>query len=181
MRCPRCNFEGGLVDGACARCGYRRTNISGASLSVGSVSRRYTLSSSTSAVSSTSGPLTMQRVKRGDVLRQGRYRLLEQLTLPENQQGQGTAWLATDSQLPQGRVVIREVILPGEIAENKKQMVRSIALRLSELAQHPGFPKVLEELSEQDDYFIVFQRIEGESLAALLRRQGGALPERTVA
>src|SRR5215471_5595465 len=143
MRCPRCNFEGDLVDGACARCGYRRLNISGDSFSVGSVSRRYT-HSSTSAAPTASRPLTLQRVKRGDVLRQGRYRLIEQLTLPENQRGQGTAWLATDSQLPHGRVVIREVILPGEIPENKKQMVRSIALRLSELAQHPGFPKVLD-------------------------------------
>jgi ABC-type branched-subunit amino acid transport system substrate-binding protein/serine/threonine protein kinase len=180
MRCPRCSFEGDLVDGACAGCGYRRLNISGDSFSVDSVSRRYSLSS-TPAASSASRPLTVQRVKRGDVLRQGRYHLIEQLTLPENQQGQGTAWLATDSQLPQGRVVIREVILPGEIPETKKQMVRSIALRLSELAQHPGFPRVLDVFSEQDDYFIVFQRIEGESLATLLRRQGGALPERTVA
>jgi ABC-type branched-subunit amino acid transport system substrate-binding protein/serine/threonine protein kinase len=178
MRCPRCSFEGDLVDGACPRCGYWRLNISGDSFSVGSVSRRYTLSSTPV---SASRPLTVQKVKRGDVLREGRYRLIEQLMLPENQRGQGTAWLATDSQLSQGRVVIREVILPGEMPENKKQMVRSIALRLSELAQHPGFPKVLDVFSEQDDYFIVFQQIEGESLATLLRQQGGALPERTVA
>jgi serine/threonine protein kinase len=180
MRCPRCSFEGDLIDGACTRCGYWRFNLSGDSFSVGSVSRRYKLSS-TPVPASASTPLTIPRVKRGDVLRQGRYRLIEQLMLPENQRGQGTAWLATDSQLSQGRVVIREVILPGEMPENKKQRVRSIALRLSELAQHPGFPKVLDVFSEQDDYFIVFQQIEGESLATLLRQQGGALQERTVA
>lgn len=165
MRCPRCNFVGDLVDGACAQCGYRR----GDSFSFGS---RYTLSSR---------PLTVIRVKRGDVLHQGRYRLVEQLSLPENQQGQGTAWLATDSQSPTGRVIIREVILPEESPENKSQAVRLIALHLSELAQHPGFPRVIDVFSEQDDYFIVLQHIEGDSLATVLKQQGGALPERMVA
>ncbi len=169
MRCPRCNFVGDLVDGVCARCGYRRVSVSGDSFSFGS---QYTLSSR---------PLTLVRVKRGDVLRQGRYRLIEQLTLPENQQGQGTAWLATDSQSPTGRVIIREVALPEESPENKNQAVRSIALHLSELAQHPGFPRVIDVFSEQDDYFIVLQHIEGDSLATVLKRQGGALPEPIVA
>jgi ABC-type branched-subunit amino acid transport system substrate-binding protein len=118
---------------------------------------------------------------RGDVLRQGRYRLIEQLALPENQQGQGTAWLASDAQTPSGRLIIRQVAPLDGDASHKTQMVRSIGLRLSELAQHPGFPKVLDIFREHDDYFIVLQHGDGETLATVLNRQGGALPERIVA
>ena len=52
--------------------------------------------------------LTVQALKRGDMLHQGRYRLVEQIALPKNQQGQGTAWLAIDTQSAQSRVVIRQ-------------------------------------------------------------------------
>lgn len=175
MRCPRCNFEGEPINSACAQCGYRRVNVSGDSF--GFESR----SSVPSRPVTTSRSLTAQTIKRGDVLHQGRYRLLEQLTLPENQQGQGTAWLATDAQLPQSRVIVRQAPLFAELPSNRSQAVRSIALRLTELGQHPGFPKVIDVFNEQDDYFIVMRQPEGESLATLLRRQGGALPERMVA
>ena len=73
------------------------------------------------------------------------------------------------------------VALPEVFPANREQTVRSLALRLMELSQHPGFPKVVDVFSEQDDYFIVMGHIEGESLDALLKRQGGALPERMVA
>src|SRR6266566_5114341 len=175
MRCPRCNFEGEPINGACAQCGYRRVNVSGDSF--GFESR----SSVPSRPVTTSRSLTAQTIKRGDVLHQGRYRLLEQLTLPENQQGQGTAWLATDAQSPQSRVIVRQAPLFAELPSNRSQAVRSIALRLTDLGQHPGFPKVIDVFNEQDDYFIVMRQPEGESLATLLRRQGGALPERMVA
>ena len=125
--------------------------------------------------------LTVQVLKRGDMLHQGRYRLVDQLALPENQQGQGTAWLAIDTQSAQSRVVIRQVALHDEPPANREQTVRSLALRLMELSQHPGFAKVIDVFNEQDDYFIVMRHIEGDSLDALLKRQGGALPERMVA
>src|SRR5260221_3947664 len=175
MRCPRCNFEGEPINGACAQCGYRRVNVSGDSF--GFESR----SSVPSRPVTTSRSLTAQTIKRGDVLCQGRYRLIEQLVLPENQQGQGTAWLASDAQMPSGRVIIRQVAPLDGDAAHKTQVVRSIGLRLSELAQHPGFPKVLDIFREHNDYFIVLQHGDGETLATVLNRQGGALPERIVA
>ncbi|HEX6483574.1 MAG TPA: ABC transporter substrate-binding protein [Ktedonobacteraceae bacterium] len=128
-----------------------------------------------------SKPLVVESLNRGDVLRQGRYRLIEQLTLPDNQQGQGTAWVATDVQTPHARVIVRQVAPLDGDAAHKMQVVRSIALRLTELAQHPGFPKVVDVFSEQDDYFIVLQQDEGETLSMVINRQGGALPERIVA
>ena len=175
MRCPRCNFEGEPVNGTCAQCSYRWVSVSGDSF--GFESR----SSVPSRPLTISRSLTAQALKRGDVLRQGRYRLLEQLTLPENQQGQGTAWLATDAQLPRSKVIVRQVPLFEELLSTRSQAVRSIALRLTDLGQHPGFPRVIDVFNEQDDYFIVMRQPEGESLVTLLRRQGGALPERMVA
>jgi len=170
MRCPRCGFDGEFVGGGCARCGYGRIDTSSGPLRL-AVQRS----------SSTSMPLTLHTLMRGDVLRQGRYRLIEQLTLPENQQGQGAAWLASDVQSSSRRVVIREVAIPEGSLTDKERVVRSIASQLAELGQNPGLPNVIEVFNERDTYYIVLQQPEGESLASLLRRQGGALPEYIVA
>jgi len=170
MQCPRCGFDGESVGGSCARCGYGFISMSSRPLSL-AVQRS----------TSTSMPLTLQTLMRGDVLCQGRYRLIEQLSLPENQQGQGTAWLASDAQSSNRRVVIREVAIPEGSAADKERMVRMIASRMAELSQYPGFPNYIDVFSERDAYYIVLQQPEGESLASVLRRQGGALPERVVA
>jgi ABC-type branched-subunit amino acid transport system substrate-binding protein/serine/threonine protein kinase len=170
MRCPRCGFDGEFVGGGCTRCGYGRNTMSSGPV-------RLTVQRS----SSTSMPLTLHTLMRGDVLRQGRYRLIERLTLPENQQGQGAAWLASDAQLSSRRVVIREVAVPEGSPADKERVVRSIASRLAELGQNPGLPNVIEVFNERDTYYIVLQQPEGESLASLLKQQGGALPEYIVA
>ncbi|HXR66844.1 MAG TPA: hypothetical protein VN729_13005, partial [Ktedonobacteraceae bacterium] len=222
MRCPRCSFDGELIDGACAHCGYRRLNISenlrnagvsdvrspssplrtpsgmlrppaatprprsdvlrSPSLPLRSVSEPLRSPSlPLRALSGASRPLSLSTARSGDTLNLGRYRLVDQLVLPDNQLGQGAAWLAIDTAGGQTQVVIREVSVPSEERARKKQIVRQVALRLSEGTQHAGFPKILDVFDEFDNYFIVLQHIEGESLASLLRRQGGALPERTVA
>src|SRR5438876_1629744 len=177
MRCPRCGFEGELVHGGCARCGYGRASTSSDSWNAaGRTSLKFANQYSLAA-----NPTAVQSLMRGDVLRQGRYRMVEQALLPENQQGQGAALLATDTQSAMSRVLIREVLFPDGVSEHKEQVVRSIALRLSELAQHPGFPRVIDMFSERGSYYLVFQYPEGETLGTLLKRQGGALPERMVA
>lgn len=164
------------MSGGCARCGYGR--ISEFS---GPVSGRSSALSVAVQRSSSSMSLALSRLKCGDVLRQGRYRLLEELMLPENQQGQGTAWLAIDTQSPSERVIIREVAFPGGPPADKERVVRSIATRLAELAQHQGFPALMDVFSEREVYYIVSEYPEGQSLASALRRQGGGLPERVVA
>ncbi len=176
MRCPRCGFDGELVSGGCTRCGYGRVNVLSEPISV----RRSALSVAVKR-SSSSMPLALSRLMRGDVLRQGRYRLLEELMLPENQQGQGSAWLAVDSQSSSQRVIIHEVVFPEVIPSDKEREVRSIATRLAELAQHPGFSAIIDVFSERETYYIVLEYPEGRSLASVLRSQGGALPERVVA
>lgn len=217
MRCPRCSFEGEMVDGACPNCGYRRVDQTGSVRGTSTSGIRPNSSSGlprppsgflgpsalpqravSKSLRSPSGflssslvpqfatslarPFSLASAKAGDLLNQGRYRLVDRLVLPDNQAGQGVAWLAIDTRSSAyAQVVLREFISAAEDQESKKQQIRSVALRLSEIAQHPGFPKVVDVFNEQDSYFIVLQHIEGESLASLLRRQGGALPERTVA
>lgn len=222
MRCPRCSFDGELIDGACVHCGYRRVSVSGnLQNAVGSDTRSPSSSRPTSSgvlrpplvtprsqsdvlrlpslpprsvseplrspsiplnsLGISSRPLSLSASQGRESLNQGRYRLVDQIVLPDNQQGQGAAWLAIDTSSSQTQVIVREVLVPLEENDRKKQIVRQIALRLSEGTQHSGFPKVMDVFNEADNYFIVLQHIEGESLASLLRRQGGALPERTVA
>lgn len=229
MRCPRCHFDGELLNGMCAQCGYRRvstqgnvpnTNTSPArSLSMPLGSQTGPLRAISQPLRAPTGPLgfpagglqtrtgplrlpspsaplqlppgpadafsahlpALSTTQRGHFFHQGRYRVVEQLLLPDNQQEQGTAWLAIDTIAGSTQVVIREVFAPGVDQETKAQLVRLIAMRLSDAGQHAGFAKVRDIFVEHSNYYIVLQYIEGESLASLLRRQGGALPEHTVA
>ena len=270
MRCPRCGFDGELIDDGCAHCGYRRVSVNengpgmlppGArvlsdtlrggvsgplsspprslrdiagqprspSMPLHDVSGRLRppamynssgplhppamplrdmsgpLTPQPPAMHSSSGPLyppamplreissslhvpsmpsrslLLSTAKGGDTLKQGRYRLIDQLVLPDNQQAQGAAWLAVDTFAGQTRVVVREVALPLNDPEQRQRIVLQAVQRLSVGTQHGGFPRVLDTFSESGSPFVVIQYLEGESLASLLRRQGGALPERTVA
>jgi serine/threonine protein kinase len=120
---------------------------------------------------------------RGDVLCEGRYRLVSQIDLPEIQRKQGTAWSALDLMVSHRRVVIREMLLPPNLMRGASvERAASMTMqRLKELGQHPGFPSVLDFFQHGGTFFLVLLYPEGESLASLLRRQGGALPESVVA
>ena len=89
--------------------------------------------------------------------------------------------MASDAHSSTRRVVIREVVMPEGSAADKERAIRMIASCMAELGQHPGFPNYIEVFNERDTYYIVLQQPEGESLASVLRRQGGVLPERVVA
>lgn len=120
---------------------------------------------------------------RGDVLHDGRYRLLSQISLPEIQQRQGMAWSAIDLKDSHRRVLIRQIAVPHEAARGTsvERAVYAAAQRLGELGQHPGFPKVLDFFTQNGAFFLVSLYPEGESLTSLLNRRGGALPEQVVA
>ncbi len=170
MRCPRCKFEGELLEGGCMRCGYGRGRV--ASYPLPLLNRGTT----------NSGPIALvsQSLLRSDILRQGRYQLLEQLVLPRNQQGQGKAWLAKDMRRPDKLAVVREVFPTESSSSAAEQSIRAIALSMAHLGQYPGFPSVIDMFSERGFYYIVLEHIEGKSLAQILQ-QSGSLPERTVA
>src|SRR5579859_1426303 len=133
MRCPKCLFEGNLVNGRCARCGY--TMMQGSSGP----------SHLAAARSAPLPELSNQHIlMRGDTLSQGRYRILNRITLPKPQQGQGTAWSAIDLQASNRAVVIREVAVPQEMARasSADRVATAAAQTLQRLGQYAGFPQV---------------------------------------
>lgn len=166
MHCPHCGFTGATEHERCPRCGQQQTKPSLNTMLVASPPH---------ALLSLGAEIT-----RGSSLGNGRYRVKDTLPLPENQQAQGKAWLALDNESHKP-VVIREVVIPKQAVNNAQQFVRAIALRMAELGRYPGFPDVLDFFNEKGTYFLVLEYIEGESLALLLKRQGGALPEQVVA
>jgi len=134
--------------------------------------------------STTSSELSiLYTLRPGDTLFQGRYRILNQITLPEPQRRQGTAWLAVETQSFHRHVVIREIVVPQEMAKasSRDRVATEAAQRLHQLGQHPGFPKVINLFNDKRRNFLVQLYPEGESLAALLNRHSGALPEQIVA
>ena len=174
MRCPRCGFEGEPLKGGCARCGYGRmpTSASPSSASSSPLGRHIVVSNPVS--------LTAHALAPGEVLRQGRYRIIEQLSLPKNQQDQGTAWLAADARSPQGVVVLRELIPERGASSRLEQELRAAALRMAELGRYPGFPRLIDVFAEEGVYYFVFQHMDGTSLAQLVQERG-PLPEYAVA
>lgn len=172
MRCPRCGFEGEPPGGGCARCGYGRMPASASTSSTSPLGRHVVVSSPFSITAHTLAP--------GEVLRQGRYRIIEQLALPKNQRDQGTAWLATDSRSPQGLVVLRELIPERGDARSMEQELRAAALSMAELGRYPGFPRLIDVFAEGGAYYFVFQNMDDKSLAELVQ-EIGPLPEHLVA
>jgi serine/threonine protein kinase len=167
--CPNCNFAGTLVSGTCSACGYK--------------GRAYASPSNPALFITPSRPLGRYVPERGDVLNRGRYRVISQYLLPENQRRQGLAWLAIDMQSLHQRIIVREILIPEHEAQASSQehVAKVVAQQQSELAQHSGFPQVIDLFNDHGSYFLVLRSPEGESLAALLQRQGGALSEYLVA
>jgi serine/threonine protein kinase len=120
---------------------------------------------------------------QSDVLGEGRYRLVSQIALPETQQKQGAAWAAIDTKLSQHRVEIREMRVPRDLVRGSSsdQICYMVAQRLRALGEHAGLPRVHDFFTERGIHYIVFDYPEGVSLASLLKRYGGALPEYQVA
>jgi len=172
MRCPRCLSERNLANGKCANCGYDVMRSA-------SGSHHLAVTHSTSS----SELLDQFILARGDMLSEGRYRIMNRIILPESQQEQGTAWSAIDNHESHRRVVIREILVPEHMARAslRDRVAYEVAQSLTILGQYAGFPGVVDFFSEKRAHFVVLLYPEGESLAAVLKRQGGALPEPVVA
>jgi serine/threonine protein kinase len=170
MRCPYCSYEGILTAGRCPRCGhYLNQGSSGAALPVLS--------------SSLPGVANHYTLMRGDSLAEGRYRIIGPVPLPETQRNQGRAWSALDMQAGRRQVLVREVQISPELARTTpaNQLVTAVIQRMQILGQYQGFPQFVDFFNEKGIYFLVLVQPEGETLGALIKRQGGALPEPLVA
>ncbi len=168
MGCPRCLFSGKLPQGVCPQCGYQ-------------IPQQNVPSTSYLHQQTQSSRVLVHILSSGDVLHEKRYRLIEQLPLLWGQQEQGVAYSAHDTRFHLKTVIIRQIAFPNQTTSDSKKTVQAIAQRLMDLAQHPGFLPVIDVFQEREAYYLVQPYPEGESLASLLQRQGGALPEREVA
>lgn len=168
MRCPWCGSEEKPIQGKCGHCGYRM------------VGRRTVSLADPASWSDARSPSPLIL---GDNLNRGRYRLLNQIILPETQHRQGLAWLAIDTKDLNRRMVIREMVVPKELAKGSSvdQLCYTAAQRLMIVGQYAGLPSVSNFFNERNAYFIVLRYPEGVSLASMLKRHGGALPEHLVA
>ena len=93
------------------------------------------------------------------------YRILQKL----GRGGMGEVYLAQDSQL--GRNVAVK-FLPSDIATDERAKQRLLReARTAATLDHPNICAIYDVGQEGDSSFIVFQYIEGETLAARLRRQ----------
>ncbi len=172
MQCQRCGFVGAGMNGRCPHCGYQHETIS-------AVGNRLPRAIQIRPINT--APASEIVLMRGDVLRKGRYRLLEEVKLPKNQQSQGTAWLAVDTQSTRSRVLIRRCIFPSHTEEQATRIIEAATTRMTQLSRHQGFPPIVDIFSEYRAYYIVQQYPTGESLAFLMQQQGGALHERDIA
>src|SRR5689334_2335625 len=153
MRCPHCAFVGEMQHGACPRCGHQMYASSGP----------LPLQTSQTKIPIVTGS-ARHVVMRGDVLNKGRYRIVEEFSLPKNQQMQGSAWIASDTQSIRRRVLIRKVKIPDGSSESPFQVANAIASRLTKLSQHAGFSSVIEVFEEHSSYYLVLSHPIGESL-----------------
>ncbi len=174
MRCPHCMREGNPIQGKCPLCGYR----------VALAENQLYTYSATLARPMSSGQLSQRyQPMRGDFLNAGKYRLVNAIDLPESQRQQGAAWSALDIYASHHAVLIREIRVPENIAKvSSVEWITSLVVqRFKALGECPGFSKVLDSFSEKGLFFLVLDAPQGETLASLLKRQGGALPEDLVA
>ncbi|HEY7355753.1 MAG TPA: protein kinase [Ktedonobacterales bacterium] len=108
-------------------------------------------------------------------LLRGRYRLLGRV----GQGGMGTVYRAEDTQLGNRLVAVKEMSARGLSPEEVQELTEGFqreALLLAQLT-HPNLPRIYEQFSEGDHWYLVMDFIEGETLEErLAKTPGGRLP-----
>ncbi|MGO8951108.1 MAG: ABC transporter substrate-binding protein [Ktedonobacterales bacterium] len=115
----------------------------------------------------------------GASLKGGRYRVLQPfysgpIQPPRNEP---PLMIASDAELPAGRVLIQEVLLNALRPEDGENARRLIAQRLLSLRSHPAMPRLIDHFGQQWRQFLVFEFPSGDLLADRLQRAHGPLPE----
>lgn len=117
----------------------------------------------------------------GTLLRGGRYRLRELQGRQEWLNGVFEAtWIAQDAQRSGSRVMICELVTPDSKSMLMQSTLRNATMALTSVGRHSHVPTLWDAFSDQGRNFFVFEPIEGESLAAHMRRTGRALPEQDI-
>ncbi|MCW2863781.1 MAG: Serine/threonine protein kinase [Actinoallomurus sp.] len=115
----------------------------------------------------------------GEELLAGRYRLAGEL----GRGGMGTVWRARDETLNR-EVAIKELILPRETTEERREMAVRRALREARAAarlRHPGIITVHDVILADGRPWIVTELLSGRSLDKILEQEGPLEPRRAAA
>ncbi|MGH2516411.1 MAG: protein kinase domain-containing protein, partial [Ktedonobacterales bacterium] len=126
------------------------------------------------------GMALVQPLGPGTLLKGGRYRLLQRFHaagVPEPQGNEPPVMLASDTDQPNGRVLIQEVLINGAYPEDAERVRRSIAQRLEVLAHSGGLSPLVDNFTERRRHFLVFELPSGELLSDRLARARGPLDE----
>lgn len=128
------------------------------------------------------GALMVQPLAPGTLLKGGRYRLMQRfhaLETAERQDGDPPLMIASDTELPNGRVLVQELPLNAARPEDTETARRLVAQRMLTLGRHPGMPKLLDHFSERRRHFLVFELPSGDVLSERLLRTRGPVDEVT--
>ena len=115
----------------------------------------------------------------GTSLKGGRYRILQPfyhstIQLPRNEP---PLMIASDAELPDGRVLVQEVLLNGIRPEESDNARRFVAQRLLSLSTYPVVPRLIDHFGQQWRHFLVFEFPAGDLLLDRLQRAHAPLPE----
>src|SRR3954454_14797710 len=106
----------------------------------------------------------------------GRYRL----HTPLGRGGMGVVWAAED-ELLQRPVAVKEVRLPATVDDEERQLLRERTMREARTAarlDHPCAVRVFDVCEDDEQPFIVMERLTGRTLSDLVKTQGPLSPAR---
>ncbi|HEX5441317.1 MAG TPA: hypothetical protein VFW76_10560, partial [Ktedonobacterales bacterium] len=114
----------------------------------------------------------------GTALKNGRYRIIQRFS--GGSAGNDTElplMVATDTELPNERVLVQELPLPSLHPEDAEYIRHGVIERLDSLSRMPGIAHLRDSFVEQRRSFLVFELPSGDRLLDRLRRAHGPLPE----
>ncbi|HEU5349940.1 MAG TPA: protein kinase [Ktedonobacterales bacterium] len=117
----------------------------------------------------------------GAALKNGRYRIIQRFAGGSaSGDTEPPLMIATDTELPNERVLVQELPLVSRHPEDADYVRHSVVDRLEQLSQVPGIAHMRDHFLDQNRHFLVFELPSGDRLLDRLRRAHGPLPETTV-
>src|SRR4051794_20034078 len=120
--------------------------------------------------------MTASESAAGQRLVAGRYRL----HTPLGRGGMGVVWAAED-ELLQRPVAIKEVRFPSAIDDDEREMLRERTMREARTAariDHPCAVRVFDVCEDDQQPFIVMERLVGRTLSDVIKNDGPLAPAR---